>query len=141
MLFDIQQPMWFHYNCFFKKNKPKQITEIAGFGNLRWEDQEKVKQHFSGSHSSTPAIAVGATVDDSRELCDYQVDYAKSNRSKCKVCENSISKEEVRIAIMVDGNAKYTSGKIPAWHHVECFIAKQKEEPEHGDISEQDIAG
>ena len=129
--------MWFHYGCFFKKNKPKQITEIAGFDSLRWDDQEKIKQNFSGG-----APAAAASVDEvDSTLSEYQVDYAKSNRSKCKFCENSIAKEEIRMAVMVDGDARYTSGKIPAWHHVNCFVEKQKEEPEMANITEEQISG
>ena len=114
--------MWYHFNCFFKKNKPTQISEIAGFGGLRWDDQEKIKQNVSGEASASLA-----NVDEENsDLADYQVDYAKSNRSKCKACENKISKEVIRIAIMVDGDVKNLSGKIPTWHHVECFAEKRK---------------
>ena len=129
--------MWYHYKCFFKMNKPTQISEIAGFGGLRWDDQEKIKKNFSGGAS---ASLTNVNEEDSK-LADYQVDYAKSNRSKCKVCENKICKEEIRIAIMVDGDAKQLNGKIPAWHHVECFAEKKKEEPELADIGEHHISG
>ena len=134
-----QQPTWFHYGCFFKKNKPKQLADIAGFDCLRWEDQEKIKQHFSGSSAVSSAPASVDEVD--AQLSDYQVDYAKSNRSKCKVCEDKISKEELRIAIMVDGDSKFTGGKIPAWHHISCFVEKKESEREHANVSEQIIAG
>ena len=129
--------MWFHYNCFFTMNSPSHISDIAGFGNLRWEDQEKIKQHFSvdASEPQTNVDDVGS------QLIDYQVDYAKSNESKCNACENKIDKQEIRIAIMVEGDLKQMSGKIPAWHHVDCFIEKSKEDPKLADIAEDHLSG
>ena len=129
--------MWFHYNCFFKKNKPSHLSDIAGFGSLRWDDQEKIKQHFSldASESQTNDDDLGS------QLEDYQVDYAKSNRSKCKGCDNKIDKHEIRIAIMVEGELKQMSGKIPAWHHVDCFVEKRKEDPKLADIAEDHLSG
>ncbi|XP_065057508.1 poly [ADP-ribose] polymerase 1-like [Rhopilema esculentum] len=140
--FDGKQPMWFHYGCFFKKNKPKQIGEIEGIGNLRWEDQEKIKSNFGASDSAPSASAASSKADEiDGSLADYQVEYAKSSRSTCKVCDNKIQKGEVRVAIMVDGDSKYTSGKIPSWHHLDCFTEKKKSEPELANISENDLAG
>lgn len=31
----------------------------------------------------------------------YRVEYAKSNRSKCKGCKESIEKDHLRLAVMV----------------------------------------
>jgi len=135
--FDGKQPVWFHYSCFFKKNKPIQLSEIAGFDSLRWDDQEKIKQHFSGDASASLS-----TVDEvDAQLAEFQVDYAKSNRSKCKRCEEKINKDELRVANMVDGGVKQISGKIPAWHHVDCFVEKKEEESDLAEIAEHDISG
>ena len=133
--------MWFHYGCFFKKNKPKQIGEIDGIANLRWEDQEKIKANFGASDSASSATASSKGDEIDGSLADYQVEYAKSSRSTCKVCDNKLQKGEVRVAIMVDGDSKYTSGKIPSWHHLDCFTEKKKSEPELANISENDLAG
>ena len=133
----LQQPIWFHYSCFFKKNKPAQLSEIAGFDGLRWDDQEKIKQHFSGDAS----VSLSTVDEVDAQLSEFQVDYAKSNRSKCKRCEEKINKDDLRVANMVDGAMKQMSGKIPAWHHVDCFVEKKEEEPELAEITEHDIAG
>lgn len=41
--FDGKQPNWYHSNCFFTKQRPKAVTDIAHFESIRWEDQEKIK--------------------------------------------------------------------------------------------------
>lgn len=38
---------------------------------------------------------------DSEKDFDYTAEYAKSNRSKCKGCQSLISKDSLRIALMV----------------------------------------
>lgn len=114
------------------------MTEIAGVDALRWDDIEKVKGHFSGSASTS--TAKGKDEVDA-QLANYQCDYAKSNRSTCKVCENKITKGEIRVAIMMDDDTKFVGAKIPKWHHLDCFVEKKKEEPELSNIAENDISG
>lgn len=53
---------------------------------------------------------------------DFTAEYAKSNRSKCRACETTIVKGEIRI-----GKKDYESeearkfGGLDRWHHLECF--------------------
>ena len=47
--FDGQMVRWFHYACFFEKNRPKSHLEIEGFDELRWEDQENIKKKLGSS--------------------------------------------------------------------------------------------
>jgi len=42
-MFDGKQPNWYHFNCFFAKQRPKTIADIGHFDSIRWEDQEKIK--------------------------------------------------------------------------------------------------
>ena len=35
---------WFHVKCFFLKNRPKAVGDIAHYDSLRWEDQEKISK-------------------------------------------------------------------------------------------------
>ena len=114
------------------------MTEIAGIDALRWDDIEKVKSHFSGG-ASTSAAKGKDEVD--AQLANYQCDYAKSNRSTCKVCENKITKGEIRVAIMMDDDTKFVGAKIPKWHHLDCFVEKKKDDPELSNIAENDISG
>ncbi|XP_018647027.1 poly [ADP-ribose] polymerase, putative [Schistosoma mansoni] len=49
----------------------------------------------------------------------FDVDYAKSNRSKCNKCKVEINQNSLRIAILVQ--APNFDGKIPRWFHYDCF--------------------
>uniref|UniRef100_A0A8C4RRL6 PARP-type domain-containing protein n=1 Tax=Erpetoichthys calabaricus TaxID=27687 RepID=A0A8C4RRL6_ERPCA len=49
----------------------------------------------------------------------YKAEYAKSGRSSCKKCKESISKGSLRMAIMVQ--SPMFDGKVPHWHHFSCF--------------------
>jgi len=35
---------WYHFDCFFLKQRPKGMGDIENFDQLRWEDQEKIKK-------------------------------------------------------------------------------------------------
>ncbi|CAH8534605.1 unnamed protein product [Schistosoma turkestanicum] len=54
----------------------------------------------------------------------FDVDYAKSNRSKCNKCRTEISQNSLRIAILVQ--APNFDGKIPRWFHYHCFWNSKK---------------
>jgi len=42
-MFDGKQPNWYHFNCFFAKQRPKTVGDIGHFDSIRWEDQKKIK--------------------------------------------------------------------------------------------------
>lgn len=42
-MFDGKMPNWYHFNCFFAKQRPKEISDIAHFESIRWEDQKKIE--------------------------------------------------------------------------------------------------
>lgn len=42
-MFDGKMPNWYHLNCFFLKQRPKAVTDIAHLESIRWEDKEKIK--------------------------------------------------------------------------------------------------
>ena len=35
---------WYHFDCFFERQRPKSAGDIEHFDQLRWEDQEKINQ-------------------------------------------------------------------------------------------------
>ncbi|XP_062938873.1 poly [ADP-ribose] polymerase 1 isoform X2 [Cynocephalus volans] len=49
----------------------------------------------------------------------YRVEYAKSGRASCKKCGESIPKDSLRMAIMVQ--SPMFDGKVPHWYHFSCF--------------------
>ncbi|XP_031566693.1 poly [ADP-ribose] polymerase 1-like [Actinia tenebrosa] len=63
----------------------------------------------------------------------YKAEYAKSNRSSCKLCKVNIGKESLRVAKMVQ--SPHFDGKVPNWFHYSCFFKKIKP------ASVSDIAG
>ncbi|CAO3629622.1 unnamed protein product [Cunninghamella blakesleeana] len=53
-----------------------------------------------------------------RPYYDWKVDYAKSNRSKCRVCHLLIDKGNLRLALMLQDEKGY---KSTSWTHYKCF--------------------
>ena len=106
--FDGQMVRWFHYSCFFEKNRPKSYLEIESFDELRWEDQEKIKKKLGSVGSFGPTS----------KISDFSVEYASTGRASCKVCENGLSKGELRISGM-GHDERY--GTVKKWYHPKCF--------------------
>ncbi|XP_059573331.1 poly [ADP-ribose] polymerase 1 [Alligator mississippiensis] len=61
----------------------------------------------------------------------YRAEYAKSGRASCKKCGESIAKDSLRLAIMVQ--SPMFDGKVPHWHHYTCFW-KRARITSHADI-------
>lgn len=55
----------------------------------------------------------------------WKAEYAKSGRSSCKTCKNSIDKEVFRLGKMVQ--AKQFDGLMPMWNHASCILKKAKQ--------------
>ncbi|VDO16496.1 unnamed protein product [Rodentolepis nana] len=54
----------------------------------------------------------------------FQAEYAKSNRSSCRACKNSIGMGSLRIGALVQSYA--FDGKMTLWYHYSCFFKKTK---------------
>ena len=68
---------------------------MSGYHGLRWEDQEKIKEHLSGkgSGSGSGKKGSGSAEQKTTQLNhDFQVEYAKSGRSTCRKCYQLIEK-------------------------------------------------
>uniref|UniRef100_A0A6I9R1H2 Poly [ADP-ribose] polymerase n=1 Tax=Elaeis guineensis var. tenera TaxID=51953 RepID=A0A6I9R1H2_ELAGV len=52
----------------------------------------------------------------------WKAEYAKSGRSSCKSCKNSIGKDELRLGKMV--TATQFDGFMPTWNHAGCIFKK-----------------
>ncbi|NWV54143.1 PARP1 polymerase, partial [Daphoenositta chrysoptera] len=92
-MFDGKVPHWHHYSCFWKRARIVSHTDIDGFPELRWEDQEKIKKAIE---TGGPGGGKGAEQEGGgkaeKSLNDFAAEYAKSNRSTCKGCEQKIEK-------------------------------------------------
>ncbi|XP_059481272.1 poly [ADP-ribose] polymerase-like [Neocloeon triangulifer] len=141
--------IWFHKDCFFKSNKPKNVDDIANFEDLRADDQVSVRALVGDQlaehrqrveDDEDPYENVYDDYETFEEWMDNQsshrrrdsrndeflVGHASSNRSACRYCRNFIDKREVRIAKMdydFLANSSYNRdpAPIPRWYHVRCF--------------------
>ncbi|XP_027011143.2 uncharacterized protein LOC113648235 [Tachysurus fulvidraco] len=90
--FDGKVPHWHHFSCFWLRAAVQSSSDISGFTDLRSEDQEKVKKAIeSGGSVGGKADRKGAGKGE-KSLNDSAVEYAKSNRSTCKGCDQKIEK-------------------------------------------------
>jgi poly [ADP-ribose] polymerase len=125
--FDGKIPHWYHYSCFFKKFLPGSTADVSGYHGLRWEDQEKIKEHLSGkgSGSGSGKKGSGSAEQKTTQLNhDFQVEYAKSGRSTCRKCYQLIEKGALRVAKMEEPDPEeygFSGERIPRWHHYSCL--------------------
>ncbi|KAL6267071.1 hypothetical protein P5V15_000147 [Pogonomyrmex californicus] len=120
-------PRWYHFKCFFSKQRPKSIADIACFDEIRNEDQDEIRKKVEESHN-TPAPSSGKARKRTKGGGaggdgDFKVEYAKSSKSTCKGCEEKIIKGEVRISKKdYESDDARRFGGFDRWHHVECFV-------------------
>ncbi|XP_043248325.1 poly [ADP-ribose] polymerase [Colletes gigas] len=135
-------PKWYHPACFFLKQRPKSAADIANFDNIRWEDQQEVKKNIEeASKLPLPATGRGKKRNSTAKNIglgnDFLIQYAKSNKSLCRGCEERIVKDEIRISKKdFESQEARRFGGMDRWYHLECF-AKLREELqfyEGGDI-------
>ncbi|XP_058807262.1 poly [ADP-ribose] polymerase [Phymastichus coffea] len=130
---------WYHANCFFQKQRPKTTGDIAHFDSIRWEDQEYIKKRIEeGGAAGTAAIAAATTSGKGRKRskaaggaaanADFKAEYAKSNRSKCRGCEETIIKGEIRLSKKdYESEDARRYGGLDRWYHVDCFVKLRSE--------------
>lgn len=127
-MFDGKVPHWHHFSCFWQRTAVQSCADIAGFSALRWEDQQKVKKAIDGD-GITPGKADqksgGAGGEKTRN--DFAVEYAKSNRSTCKGCDQKIEKDQIRISKKSVDPEKPQLGLIDRWYHTACFVSRREE--------------
>jgi bifunctional polynucleotide phosphatase/kinase len=71
--------------------------------------------------------------DDEEYPASYMVEYAKSNRSTCRVCGKKIEKGEVRIGItQMDEDIGH---EITKWRHLKCAQSLFQEENKISDVN------
>ncbi|CAN4093329.1 unnamed protein product [Withania somnifera] len=107
--FDGFMPMWHHASCILRKaNQIKSLEDVEGVDQLRWEDQQKIREYVEVGGSSN--IRTPAAVE-----CGIEV--SPASRASCRHCNQKIVKGEVRISSKPEGQ----HAKSLAWHHSKCF--------------------
>ena len=51
--FDGKMTSWYHFDCFFERQRPKSAGDIEHFDLLRWEDQEKINEKLKSKFFSS----------------------------------------------------------------------------------------
>lgn len=123
-MFDGKTPNWYHNACFFKKQRPKSIDDIAHFEGIRWDDQAEIKKKIGSASGVVVPTKKGKKRDAAAtaNLQDYTLEYSKSSRAMCRGCEIKIIKDEVRIGkkdFETEHGKRY--GGQDMWHHLTCF--------------------
>ncbi|CAJ1078015.1 poly polymerase 1 [Seriola dumerili] [Xyrichtys novacula] len=126
-MFDGKVPHWHHFSCFWQRASAQSTGDIAGFSDLRWADQEKVKKAIeSGGATGGKGEQKGGAKGE-KTLNDFAVEYAKSNRSTCKGCEQKIEKDQIRVSKKTVDPEKPQLGLIDRWYHTACFVSRREQ--------------
>uniref|UniRef100_A0A672QQN9 Poly [ADP-ribose] polymerase n=1 Tax=Sinocyclocheilus grahami TaxID=75366 RepID=A0A672QQN9_SINGR len=126
-MFDGKVPHWHHFSCFWLRAAVQSPSDISGFIDLRWGDQEKVKKAIeSGDATGGKGEQKGAAKGE-KILNDFAVEYAKSNRSTCKGCDQKIEKDHIRVSKKTVDPEKPQLGLIDRWYHTGCFVSRREE--------------
>mmetsp|Transcript_9337 Transcript_9337/g.22090 ORF Transcript_9337/g.22090 Transcript_9337/m.22090 type:complete len:1025 (-) Transcript_9337:206-3280(-) len=139
--FDGYIPLWSHLDCYFRKAAPgiDSTMDISGFAELSFDDQKKIKGLLSGDVKVEPAKGGkkgGGGDDGPGDVGDYSVEYAKSNRSKCKACDEKIETNEVRMG-PIEKMDRPPFLPAPKWHHLDCLEKAGK----HGGLDVTKVKG
>ncbi|XP_041716326.1 poly [ADP-ribose] polymerase 1 [Coregonus clupeaformis] len=126
-MFDGKVPHWHHFSCFWLRAAAQSPADIAGFSDLRWEDQEKVKKAIETGGATGGKGDVKGGAKGEKTLNDFAVEYAKSNRSTCKGCEQKIEKDQIRVSKKTIDPEKPQLGLIDRWYHTACFVGRREE--------------
>ncbi|XP_074078925.1 poly [ADP-ribose] polymerase 1 isoform X2 [Macrotis lagotis] len=129
-MFDGKVPNWHHYACFWKRGLviSQAELEVDGFLELRWDDQQKIKKTIeAGGLTGGKGGSQDGGGKGEKTLINFAVEYAKSNRSACKGCQQKIEKGQVRLSKKMIDPEKPQLGMIDRWYHPACFVKCREE--------------
>uniref|UniRef100_A0A4W6D949 Poly [ADP-ribose] polymerase n=1 Tax=Lates calcarifer TaxID=8187 RepID=A0A4W6D949_LATCA len=126
-MFDGKVPHWHHFSCFWQRAAAQSTADIAGYSDLRWEDQEKVKKAIESGGAAGGKGDQKSGAKGEKTLNDFAVEYAKSNRSTCKGCDQKIEKDQIRVSKKTVDPEKPQLGLIDRWYHTACFVSRREE--------------
>jgi poly [ADP-ribose] polymerase 1 len=130
---DGKDPQWFHFDCFFVKQRPKTVDEIEHFENISSDDQQRIRKKIEDSTGILlPETSKGKkgkkraadSQANAAALKDFGIEYSVSSRAECVGCQNKIMKENIRVKkIVYDTEVGAKFGGQPLWHHLNCFVS------------------
>lgn len=140
---------FYHVACFFQIKRPSSVAEIRHYETLKYDDQKMLEKAIETKGLSVLGTSVEVEekngnssnvtktkskkrkkqgpleTDTDGYLVNYQdfmVEYAKSSRAKCNLCEQKIDADTVRLGKLdYDAETHWKAGPVPRWFHVECF--------------------
>lgn len=85
--------MWHHFDCFFKrwKNEIHRDTVFQGHENLRWDDNQKLKNKLETLYVTPPSLLTTSPKRKAEEACDGESKTKKPKVDEEK--EEKLSKE------------------------------------------------
>lgn len=111
----------------------KMMADKIKKGYCRIEDEDPVWQEEKKEQAKEEKKEESKEEEEEStpDVYGFQVEYAKSNRSRCKGCNEKIDKGAVRIAKLIDNPYVQRKDpdvpvKMPVWYEVECFFANQR---------------
>ncbi|KAM8832738.1 poly [ADP-ribose] polymerase 1 [Spinachia spinachia] len=126
-MFDGKVPHWHHFSCFWLRAAAQSPADISGYSDLRWEDQEKVKKAIESGGATGGKGEQKSGAKGQKTLNEFAVEYAKSNRSTCKGCDQKIEKDQIRVSKKTVDAEKPQLGLIDRWYHTACFVSRREE--------------
>lgn len=100
---------WLHHDCFFQSYRPNGPEEISNFEHMSYADQKMLERSIQESKKRKET--------DCNDASAFTVEYARSNRSVCRLCDEEIAKCSIRIGKL------NRSGLVVSWFHLDCFVS------------------
>ncbi|VVA97663.1 unnamed protein product [Arabis nemorensis] len=131
----IDMPRWHHLDCFPTDSESiGSVDDIKGLSDLEKDDQdalaklvelcgEPAKEQVGGKEEEVKNLLVtdeisGKKIKETIGSSKVIVEYAKSSRSTCKNCSQTIAAKELRLALVTRDFRGYD---VTKWHHLGCF--------------------
>lgn len=63
---------------------------------------------------------------DSNAIANFEIEYSRSNDDPCFVCNDEITRNEIRIKkVVFDTEIARQFGREIRWNHLECFVMQR----------------
>ncbi|KAL0717222.1 hypothetical protein Bca4012_066544 [Brassica carinata] len=117
---------WHHLDCFPTDSEPiPSVDDIKGLSALEKDDQDALVKLVEQcgqvdekvEHLATDDVS-GEKIKETKGSSKVIAEYAKSSRSSCKKCSQTIAAKELRLGLVTRDSRGFDMTK---WHHLSCF--------------------
>ena len=128
-------PLWHHLPCLFTSKYPvTDLSLVKGTEDIRPDDFDRLKALTTKATGKGQGGGSKGDGGHGGGEGSYVVDYAKSGRSSCVVCDEKIDKDVVRVGRME--RSERFDGLTPRWTHLTCAMGREGEKIESADVIE-----